>query len=121
RMWVPRRMPRCRRTIRLTLLLRPARQERRVGRLGDDDLRFRPFLLEHPRYSLERAAGSDARHEKVELLASKIPDDLARCRPLVDGGVCLVLELPREKPPMLLRERVRFADHPRSALGRGSE
>src|SRR5205814_1409637 len=59
-MWLPRRMPRRGRTVRLALLRRAARQHRRLGGLADDHLCLRPLFVEDARDPLERTARSDA-------------------------------------------------------------
>ena len=98
----------------------PLRQHRRVRRLADDDLGVRPFLAEHARDALERAAGAEAGHPVVEPLAGEIVDDLARRGARMHVGIGLVLELARQEPAVR-RRRARSAlltmPMPRSAAG----
>jgi hypothetical protein len=65
--------PAARRAVLVPLLLNPARKHRRIVRLADHDLRFRPFLGQHARHALQRAAGAESRDPVVQPLARESP------------------------------------------------
>src|SRR5919198_1285194 len=102
RMWLPRRMPRRRRAVRVPLLLRAAADHRCIGGLAEYDFSLGPFVLQHARHALERASGAEAGHPVIEPQPREVGDDLLRRCSGVHLGVGLVLELAREKPAMRL-------------------
>src|SRR6185312_12241740 len=97
-------MARHRRAIAPLILFRSARDHGRVPRLAEHDLRLRTFLPQHATHAFERSSGTEPRHPEVESPSREIVDDLAGRRTRVHVGVRLILELPREEPPILLRE-----------------
>ena len=94
-----------------------AAQKRRIVRLANDDLGFRPFLLQHPCNALERAARAHAGDPIVKPVALEVLENF-------DGGglgmevrVRFVLELPAEEPAMGLRELQRLGEHSAAFFG----
>src|SRR6266568_2274976 len=87
-----------------------------VGGLRQNHLDLGPLPGENTTDTLERAAGSETRNPIVQPLSSEIVDDLSRRRARVVVGVCFVLELPRQEPPVLSCELVDFPYHAGSAF-----
>ncbi len=100
-----------RRAVGIALLRLAAAQHRGDFRFADDDLRLRPFLAQHPRHALQRAAGAEPGHPVVERLAVEIVEDLARRGARMHVGVGLVFKLPGQKPAVGLRQLVGLGDH----------
>src|SRR6185312_7469534 len=107
-----------RRAVGIARLRLAGGEHRRIGRFADDDLRFRPLAAQHARDAGQRAAGAEAGHPVVELLALEVVDDLAPGRALVHVRVGLVLELARHEPAVLGGELLRLVDHAEGALRR---
>ena len=119
RMRLEGRVRRGRRAVGVALLRHAAVEQRRIGRLADDDLRVRPLLGQHARDALERAAGAEAGDPVVEPLAGEIVDDLARGGARVHVGIGLVLELPGQEPAVRLGELAALFTMPEAALAAG--
>ena len=88
-----------------------AADELRVGRLAENDARFRPLAAQHFGDAGDGSAGAIAGHEPVEPRSGEIIDDFARGRRFVNGGVGLGLELAREKPAIGLDQFDRLLVH----------
>src|SRR5512141_404986 len=97
-MGFPRRVFRGGRTVRLSFLLRAARNHRRIGRLAQNDLRLGPFLCEHARDALERPSGAEAGYEIVQSRALEIRENLFRRSARVYVSIGFVLELACQVP-----------------------
>ena len=99
------------------LLLDPGLEQRRVGRLADDDLRVGALLSQNAADALQRAAGAVASHPEIEPVASEVVDDFARGGAGMEIRIGFVLELPRHEPAMSVRQFDRLLDHSDRPLG----
>ena len=111
------RMRRRRRPVGQPLLLDPGFEQRRIGRLADNDLRLRALLSQHAADALQRAAGAVAGHPEVEPVAGEVVDDFARGGAGMEVRIGFVLELPRHEPAMGFGQFDRLLDHSDRPLG----
>ena len=95
----------------IALLGDAARHQRRVSRLGQDDLRLGAFAPQHPADAGNGPAGAVTGDEVVKPLPVKIGDDLARRGVFVDVGIGLGLELVGQEPAMCLGQFLRLLVH----------
>ena len=95
----------------MPLLFDPGFEQRRIGRLANNDLRFRALLPQHPADALQRPAGAVAGDPEVEPVAGEVVDDFARGGARVKVGVGFVLELPGHEPAMGFGQLDRLLDH----------
>ncbi|EKD60983.1 MAG: hypothetical protein ACD_54C00452G0002 [uncultured bacterium] len=103
------------------LLRHAATDNLRICRFGQDDPRLRPFTAQHTGNPGHRAPGAIAGHQVVKPVASKVGDNLARCRCLVDLGVGTGFELTGQKPAMLFSQLDSFHVHAGALLRAGRQ
>jgi hypothetical protein len=85
-----------------------------VRRLTEHDTHVRPLATQKPSDADERAPGAAAGDEHRKALASKIAQNLARLRRLVDVGVRLCFELVGEEPAVRRGEFDGLLIHPKA-------
>ena len=110
-----------RRAVGAACLRNAAAQKRRIVRLANDDLRFRPFFPQHARNALERPARAHAGDPIVEPVSLEVLQDFDRGGFGMEVRVRFVLELAAEEPAMGLRELQRLGDHAAAFFGRRRE
>ncbi len=113
--WAPARG-----AVRVTLLRFTVCEQRRVGRLTDNDPGDRTLLRQNPRHTLQFAARSIARHPVVERLAGGIIEDLSGRRARVHVGIGFVLEVASKEPAMRPGEFDGLCRHAHAACCRRS-